>query len=159
MREWYHPDINLSHRAPDLPAPVAHAARAAGGFNLIWGCPVTELQWAKKRFIEDYVRIHETRQVEHLLTDGEARSLLRQIAVGSQTTGKALPGPEHICSEPRDGNLDRAKQETGRNSAPVPHKSEKDQLAEICRQKEILIAKGYLPPEQKDSPEMRPEPN
>jgi len=156
-REWYHPDVDLSHRAPGLPAAVAHAARAAGGLHLIWGCPETELQWAKKRFIEDFVRIHETRQVEHLLTDGEARSLLRQIAADSQSGGQALPAPEQICSEPSDGKLGRAKQETRLNSAPVPDKSENDRFAEIRQQKEILIAKGYLPFEQKKSPETHPE--
>jgi hypothetical protein len=75
----------------ELPPQVMHAARAAGGLGWIESCPPGDLQWAKKRFIEDYKLIHETRQAEHLLSDGEAKKIIRQLAAQSeQPTRKAL---------------------------------------------------------------------
>jgi hypothetical protein len=80
IRKFYGPDLGVSRIATELPAPVTHALRAAGGLHWIWGCPESDLQWAKKRFVEDFVRVHETHQVEFLLTDGEARKILRRVA-------------------------------------------------------------------------------
>jgi hypothetical protein len=75
-----------------------HAARAAGGLSWIESCPEDQLQWAKKKFIEAYLRIHELGQGEHLLTDGEAKQFVREL--GKRANGpQALPAASESASE------------------------------------------------------------
>jgi len=152
VREWCHPDLGIAHRGPALPAAVAHAARAAGGFNFLWGCATDDLQWAKKRFIEDFVRVHEARQVEHLLTDAEARDLIRQIAARAEEN--ALPMPAKFQAAPKKHTDQPSPETRGKRSGDATAKSQgQDQHEEIRRQKEILEAKGYLPGKQEGLPE------
>lgn len=63
----------------ELDARSQHAARAAGGISWIESCPETELPWARKRFIESYLRIKELHQAENLLTDSDAKKFLREV--------------------------------------------------------------------------------
>jgi hypothetical protein len=58
-REWVHPDIQFS-RAPQLPAEIDHAARAAGGVHFLRACSSEELGWRKKAFIEDLTRTRKS---------------------------------------------------------------------------------------------------
>ncbi len=100
---WYHPDVGVNRRAPELDAAIQFAARSAGGFHWISTCPESELNWARKRFIEDYGRIHEAGQAEHLLSDGEAKNIItrlragppeqkRMAASGAKTLAMSMPG-------------------------------------------------------------------
>lgn len=68
----------------ELDVQSQHAVRAAGGFGWIESCPREELQWARKRFIDDYKLIHETGQEEYLLAEGDAENILRRLAAGSK---------------------------------------------------------------------------
>lgn len=62
-----------------LDAKSQHAVRVAGGLGWIESCSREELQWARKRFIDDYKLIHETGQAQHLLSDSEAREFLKSL--------------------------------------------------------------------------------
>jgi hypothetical protein len=79
VQQYFHPDLGVTRGAPELPAAIQHAMRAAGGMRWLDSCPASELQWAKKRFVEDFTRIHETQQSEHLLTRPEARRILSDL--------------------------------------------------------------------------------
>jgi hypothetical protein len=77
-------------RVKELDGKTMHAVRAAGGSEWIESCSREDLQWAKKRFIADYTLIHEMGQAERLLSDGEAKRLLREL--NSRAKGpRALP--------------------------------------------------------------------
>lgn len=82
VKRFYHPDLGVKRGAPQLDPVVAHAARAAGGFHWLECCSESELQWAKKRFVESFTRVHETGEVEHLLSDGEAKRILANLRMG-----------------------------------------------------------------------------
>ena len=73
---------------------IRHAIDVAGGMRLIEGGKESELPWARKRFIADYMLIHETRQVEHLLSNGEAKRVLAKIAGPAKPTAKQLKSRE-----------------------------------------------------------------
>lgn len=84
--------------SPDYPSRAVRfkeqtraAINAAGGLDWIRDCPLTELQWCKKRFIEAYVRFSELQQDEYLLPPGEVHDLLASVA-----KTKALQAPEVI---------------------------------------------------------------
>jgi hypothetical protein len=76
---FYHPDLGVSRDAPELPAAIEHAIRVSGGLRWIEGCPESELQWARKRFLEAYTKFHELGHAENLLSDSEAKKLLRDL--------------------------------------------------------------------------------
>ena len=78
----YFPDSGVRHGAPQLSPAVHHAARAAGGFAYIERCPEKELTWCRKTFLAAYKNYHETAQVEHLLSDGEAKEIYERITSG-----------------------------------------------------------------------------
>ena len=82
----WHPDIGFTRNAPELPAKLEHAMRAAGGVNCLHNCPESELHWRKKEFIEDYIRLQELGQTQHLLTDSEAKQIIKQLSSESQKT-------------------------------------------------------------------------
>jgi hypothetical protein len=69
-----------SSRVPDLDPVTDRAARAAGGLSFIESCSSEELVWAKKRFLENYVRLREAGESENLMTNGEARKFIRELA-------------------------------------------------------------------------------
>lgn len=85
LLEWiarhYHPDLGVQRNAPPLEGAVDFAARAAGGFHWVANCKESDLQWAKKLFIQEFLRVQETSQVTHLLPDGsEAKRFLQEVA-------------------------------------------------------------------------------
>jgi hypothetical protein len=92
VTSYYHPDLGWDRRAPQLDAITEHAGSAAGGAHWVQGCPESELQWARKRFIEAYLLAHKTGQVEHLLTRGEPKKILASLTATA---------PEKQLSPPR----------------------------------------------------------
>ena len=52
--QQYHPDIGW--RGPKLTERVARAIASAGGVHYVTQCSCDELVWAKKRFVESYLR-------------------------------------------------------------------------------------------------------
>lgn len=122
-----------------LDAATQHAILAAGGLHWMESCPEQELQWAKKRFLEDFKLVHETRQTEHLLSDGEAKQIVRQLAakrprpralspVTVPTATAALPPDDPIRAE------FAALREQLNRPEPMPTKTE----AELESRRELL---------------------
>jgi hypothetical protein len=91
---FYHPDFGVDRHAPELSGTMAHAIRAAGGMRFLFNCSTDDLVWAKKSFIEDYTRVHQLHQDEHLLSDSEARVILERLkAVPKLIT---MPSRKHL---------------------------------------------------------------
>ncbi len=86
----YFPDSGVRQGAPQLSPAVQHAARAAGGFAYIERCPEKELTWCRKTFLAAYKNYHETAQVEHLLSDGEAKEIYERLAAGLRPVPTSL---------------------------------------------------------------------
>lgn len=119
LRECYDPNLGVGRGAPPLEPAVGLAARAAGGHRWIERCQEPELQWARKRFIEAYTNVSELGQVEHLLSVGEAKRILRRLAVvpespSQKTLTPAAPVNAPAPSEPRATNQAEPR------SAPAP---------------------------------------
>jgi hypothetical protein len=77
-------------KPPNILARTMTAIRAAGGLAYIRDCDPESLQWARKRFIEAYLRYGELRQDSYLLPAGEVRDQL--VACAEQ---KQLPGEDN----------------------------------------------------------------
>jgi hypothetical protein len=76
-RQWISPDIPNPTGMPKLEPEIDAAARAAGGLLYLESCPTAKLEWAKKSFLEAFLRNRETAEHENLLTGGELGKLLR----------------------------------------------------------------------------------
>ena len=102
VRRFYHPDLGVTRGALlQLDPTVEFAARATGGLHWIESCPESELQWAKKRFMETLSRIRETGQMEQLLSDGEAKRILARLQAGPPQPIRSQPAPARESSEVR----------------------------------------------------------
>lgn len=86
-REHYNPDFPgyLARAVRGLPERVQRAARAAGIFQEVYAPDQLHI-WAKKAFLESYLRWDELDEGKFLLPDGELKSALSAIA-----ETKALP--------------------------------------------------------------------
>jgi hypothetical protein len=73
-------DLGMAH-APKLPADIAHAAASAGGLIHLESCPTDDLQWAKKRFVEDLARQRKAGDIAACLPDSPLGKLLEATAV------------------------------------------------------------------------------
>ena len=85
---WQHV-LKFVERSPwsgikELDSISQHAARAAGGLTHIERCSYGELEWARKRFLETYKLLHDSGRIGHLLGDGHAKKILREIAAHSE---------------------------------------------------------------------------
>ena len=77
-----------------LDPATQHAVRAAGGFSYLCECPSEEdMQWAKKRFLADYVLVHETRENDLLLTAGAAKDIIKELEADNKPLNWEPPGP------------------------------------------------------------------
>jgi hypothetical protein len=110
VKKYFHPDIGWNRRAPQLDAIIEHAAVAAGAAHWIEGCPESELQWARRRFIEAFVLVHRTGQVENLLTPGEAKNILQRLTakahakqIGASPRSERLLRPSNPETSPSEG--------------------------------------------------------
>jgi hypothetical protein len=86
----------------DFDAATQLAARRAG--NLYHLDTHKDENFARERFIAAYKLIHETQQAENLLSDGEAKNIVRQLAAAQsqQPAQKELPP---IAAPPAAGPL------------------------------------------------------
>jgi hypothetical protein len=100
VTSYYHPDLGWDRRAPRLDAITEHAGSIAGRAHWIEGCPESELQWCRKRFLDAYTLAHNTGQVEHLLTRGEAKKILATLT--SEAPAKQLQPPAQF-RQPQPG--------------------------------------------------------
>jgi hypothetical protein len=105
VQRYFHPDLGWDRRAPGLDAITEHAARAAGGAHWVESCPESDLQWARKRFIESYTVAHETGQSQNLLTRGEAKKILGSLTAAPQE--KQLPHAAPVKQLPRPAAVEK----------------------------------------------------
>ena len=96
--------------APDRNPPrfrerTRRAISAAGGLAHMRDCDRESLTWARKRFIEEYVRLEELRKDEYLLPPGEVRRLLEEVA-----SAKSV---EHLLSAPKASGTEARAQDGG----------------------------------------------
>jgi hypothetical protein len=77
IAEWYSPDMVFSG-TPRLPEDLDHAARAAGGLGHLFNCSREDLQWAKKRFVEDLTRTRQSGDLAGLLPSASLPDLLQR---------------------------------------------------------------------------------
>jgi hypothetical protein len=105
VQKYFHPDLGWDRHAPSLNAITEHAGRAAGGAHWVESCPESDLQWARKRFIESYMLAHETGQTQNLLTRGEAKKILASFTAAPPE--RQLPRPAAVGkpSKPDTGTL------------------------------------------------------
>jgi hypothetical protein len=74
IRLHYHPDLRVNS-GPQISQRTRQAINAAGGFQHLSDCSSESLQWARKRFIESYVRWEEL-QKERFLLAGTLKKLV-----------------------------------------------------------------------------------
>jgi hypothetical protein len=90
---YVYPDIGVRGPAP-LPPDIDHAVRAAGGLHYLESCPTDELQWAKKRFIEDLTRQRKRVNIAAYLPESPLGRMLRanapRVALPSAPPAPAL---------------------------------------------------------------------
>jgi hypothetical protein len=84
IRLHYHPDLSVKS-GPPITERVRRAIDAAGGLTHLSECVGDDLVFARKRFIESYLREGALKQDEYLLPAGEIENLFavtaRQISV------------------------------------------------------------------------------
>lgn len=104
IRVYYSPDIpcrdhdypdGRKQNAPRILERTQRAINAAGGLAYLADCDPESLQWAKKKFIEQYVRYGELKKDEHLLPDGRVRDLLADVA-GTKHVDRLLVVPPPV---------------------------------------------------------------
>jgi hypothetical protein len=106
--EWFngswHPDCGFygSRHLCDMDPKAEHAFRQAGSFTFLYNADQEQLQWARKRFIEAYLRAGELQARGELLTSGEAKRLLRDI-----TERVALPPAETAAASLNPSSADK----------------------------------------------------
>jgi len=96
IHKHYHPDIGW--RGPKLTEHVFRSAASAGGVHNISQMTGDQLVWAKKRFIEAYLRDIELTETHPIL--GVPAEI--KVLVESTAEKKALPQPE---SQKLEANL------------------------------------------------------
>jgi hypothetical protein len=101
--EWS-PDIPSKRRITER---TQRAINAAGGLAYIADCKQEAKQWARKHFIESYIRYGDLQQEQFLLPDGELKNALAAFA---QT--KALPASKQ-AEEIRTTFVELAAKELG----------------------------------------------
>jgi hypothetical protein len=104
IRICYSPDIpprdhdledGRKQNAPRITERTQRAINAAGGLAYLSDCDRESLQWAKKKFIEEYIRWGELKKDENLLPTGEVRDLLGEVAE-TKTVDRVLDKPRVI---------------------------------------------------------------
>lgn len=83
MSRWYFPDCRDMKR-PAMQERIAKSVNAAGGLAHINSCSLSELAWAKKRFIEAYLSLGKLEEDRPLLASPEAIKQIGAIAEGKQ---------------------------------------------------------------------------
>ena len=97
-RQDYHPDLR-NHRGRPISDRTRRAIAAAGGLAYLSECTGDDLVFARKRFIEAYLRWDELKQNEFLLPSGEVRNLLAETA-NAVSVERLLGTPKRIELSP-----------------------------------------------------------
>lgn len=80
----YHTTPRITRRISER---TRRAVNAAGGIPYLSECTGDDLVFARKRFIESYIRWEELQQDEYLLPAGEVRDLINECAENKQLPG------------------------------------------------------------------------
>ena len=108
IRLHYHPDLSVSS-GPRISERTRRAINAAGGLPYLSECDKENLVFARKRFIEAYLRWDELQQYEYLLPEGEVKGLLTSIA--------STMSVERLTEAPKATNCAEKKGERNRYTA------------------------------------------
>lgn len=104
----YHPDIGW--KGPPLPDRMDHAARAANGIHYLSQCAESDLVWAKKRFVECYLRDEKLEEYAPLLP--EMREVAKLLGDMKQVSNSESEPSDKELSERWEKQKSRLKQET-----------------------------------------------
>lgn len=127
IAENYIPDIG---RSPPLAWDVEHAARAAGGLHYLESCPNSELVWARKRFIEDFLRIRKTGDANHLLLCQRGfHRLLAQVSEVSSKAAKPLAAAPEVALPPRRETEKAERTVADKIIRPMPAPPSEEEIA------------------------------
>lgn len=136
---------------PRISEQVRRAIAAAGGLTFIRECDSESLPWARKRFIETYLRIEDLQRNEDFLPEGALSNLLadgnekKLLPTDAYETARALglaeaeKSKELRVSEPDMRRAVAAIQAVMRGSTPRPP------VRSLDEQKRILRERGLLP--------------
>ncbi|MGB8799427.1 MAG: hypothetical protein WCC97_01965 [Candidatus Acidiferrales bacterium] len=106
IRENVFPDTGIRRGAPELAPATQHAAKAAGGVFYLQRCDEDQLVWARKNFLAALKNVRDTKQTEHLLSDGEAKRIIRQLSSGPRSVRKSIaPAPANTSGKPSAGEV------------------------------------------------------
>jgi len=112
-------------------------------------CPKDELQWRKKEFIADLTRVRKTGDILQLLQPSAFRKLLRRAAA---MPAAQLPAPRKAATIPIKESAARVSNSDAGvvtrkvlSRAPLREKSETELTEDLCRQKQALRDRGWLP--------------
>lgn len=86
IRLHFNPDLSVQTGRPRINDRTRQAIRAAGGLPYISDCEPEAKQWAKKRFVEAYLRWEKLERDFAMLPEGEFKNSLRTLA-----EAKSLP--------------------------------------------------------------------
>jgi hypothetical protein len=135
--------------------------KAAGGLRCLHNCAESELHWRKKDFVEDYIRLQELGQAQHLLSDREAKLIIKQLSSESQNTERrqlvsaSEPLPESLTNEEVRALTDQVVRRLPAPLADLTNEEETRRIRQIKRQAEMLrsIDTSGLVSEKRQSPE------
>ena len=78
VRRYWRPDCRNMTR-PELSQLLWRSLCAAGGADWVSECPLEELAWAKKRFIEAYLGLNKLAADQHFISNGEAKRIVSEL--------------------------------------------------------------------------------
>jgi hypothetical protein len=90
IRQHYNPDIS-TQSGRRIGERTGRAIQAAGGLRYLSECESEAKQWAKKRFIESYLRWEELERNFNLLPEGEFKNQLKALSAAKSLP--QLPAP------------------------------------------------------------------
>jgi hypothetical protein len=145
LLEWVRanvfPDTGIRRGAPRLTPQVELAAKAAGGVFYLERCDDDQLVWCRKSFLAAYKNVHEAGQVEHLLGDGAAKQILRQLSNSPRPARKSI-APESVSEKPSAGEVrEFLKTVCAEQPRPIASESAEVLAANWRSQKERLAAR------------------
>jgi hypothetical protein len=130
-RVSYNPDLpqGLTRALRGIPERVRRAARAAGIFQEHASVEALHV-WAKKTFVESFLRWDDVAENERLLPDGEIKELLAGVY-----SAKALPAPPSDFRELHTRGLEYSVslRQSSPELSPEARLLAADQLAEAAR--------------------------
>jgi hypothetical protein len=138
------PDTGIQRNAAELAPAIQHAAKAAGGVFYLQRCDEDQLVWARKNFLAALKNVRDTKQTEHLLSDGVAKRIIRQLSSGPRSVRKSIaPAPASSSEKPSVGEVREFLKTVSAERPQVNSAASREDLAKNWRsQKERLAARA-----------------